>query len=98
MTFSYELGGALPAFCQKSPCKIFRIPISVNRRKTDDRLTAGVLDPKGFGVLHDLPGRREAAGLSSLLWGRMALQFRPEVAPDPRLLSRGFRLVDPVGR
>jgi hypothetical protein len=23
MTFSYELGGALPAFCQKSPCKIF---------------------------------------------------------------------------
>jgi hypothetical protein len=21
MTFSYELGGALPAFCQKSPCK-----------------------------------------------------------------------------
>jgi hypothetical protein len=65
MTFSYELGGALPAFCQKSPCKIFRIPISVNRRKTDDRLTAGVLDPKGFGVLDDLPGRREAAGLSS---------------------------------
>jgi hypothetical protein len=25
-----------------------------------DRLTAGVLDPKGFGVLDDLPGRREA--------------------------------------
>jgi hypothetical protein len=60
--------------------------------KPADGLPAGVLDPKGFGVLDELPRRREAAAGHRVRTGRYGFHFTGVTASGVPL----FELTQPA--